>query len=65
MWLAVVTRRVLELRTNGENINRPAEWFYAEHKAITRFFSNTDVRVIIANVDPITNIYDGSSCPPR
>ena len=53
-----------EVRTNGESIDEPAEWFHAKCKVSTDSFSESDVGVIIADVDTITNIYDDSACPP-
>jgi len=55
-------RRVLELelRTNRETVDKPAERLKAERKVFSDPFGKGDVRVIIANVDPITNIYHDS-----
>jgi len=64
--LGVALRRNwwLELRTKRESIYGPAERFHAECKVSTDSFSESDVGVIIADIDPISNIYDDSDCPP-
>ena len=52
-----------EVRTKGESIDEPSERFHAECKVFTDSFSKGNVGVIIADVDPIPNIYDESARP--
>ena len=54
-----------KLRTKGEYIDEPTEWFHAEPKVSTNFFSESNIRVTIVDVDPIANIYNDSGRPPR
>ena len=60
-------RRVseLELRTRGETIYQPAGRVQAERNVGTEYISDGDVGAIIADVDPISNIYDDSRSPPE
>ena len=52
-----------ELRTKGKSIDEPTIRFYAERKVSNDPLSEGDVRIIIADVDPIANIYDDSGRP--
>jgi hypothetical protein len=52
------------VRTKWETVDEPAERFHAKCKVFADSFSEGDVRVIIADVDPITNIYDDPARPP-
>ena len=52
------------MRTKWETIDQPAERFHAECKVFTDSMGEGEVGVIIADVDPITNIHDVSARPP-
>jgi hypothetical protein len=52
------------VRTKWETVDEPAERFHAKCKVFADLFSEGEVGVIIADIDPITNIYDVSARPP-
>ena len=52
------------MRTKGKNIDSPAERFHAKCKVFANFFSKGNIRVTVADVDSITNIYNASDRPP-
>ena len=53
-----------KLRTKWKNIDEPTGRFCAERKVCRDSFSESDVGVIIANVNPISDIHDDSGCEP-
>ena len=53
------------MRTKGETIDEPAERFHAESKVSIDFLSEGEVRIIMADVNPITDVYNDSGRPPE
>ena len=52
------------MRTKRECIDEPTVWLYTERKVFNDSLSEGDVRIVIADLDPITNIYGDSGRPP-